>query len=186
MKQVRIAVGEMVWVDIDELHEFQGDLKELSIENYEKGKKSVLDLGFSFCPHAWESEGKLHLLDGHQRKRILKKMREEGYKIPKVPTIKVEARDYQEAKKKVLAGTSQYGEITNEGLYQFIHESEIDPASLQMSFRFPEIDLPKFNEAYFSEPEHVEFEARGSQEKDEGDFQKFDHTCPKCKFQFNG
>lgn len=182
---VKIAIGDKIMVDISELEDFQGELKELSVTNYEKAKASIMKHGFSFCPHIWKMKGKLYLLDGHQRWRTLNKMREEGFTVPKIPVIEVKANGFKEAKEKVLAAASQYGEITSEGLYQFLHESEIDPSTVEVTYNFPEIDMQKFQESYFTEPKHVEFQATGSKEIEEGEFSKFDHQCPKCGFNFN-
>lgn len=175
---VKIAIGEKIQVDINQLEDFQGELKELSSANYERAKASILKHGFSFCPHVWKAKGKLYLLDGHQRWRALTKMREEGFKVPKIPVIEVKANGFKDAKEKVLAAASQYGEITNEGLYQFLHESEIDHRTVEVTYNFPEIDMEKFNQAYFEEPKQVSFEASsGSTEIGE---EEFDGLCMKC------
>lgn len=184
-KQVRVAIGEKVNVEIEALEEFQGDLKDLTVENYEKAKKSIQDLGFSFTPHVWKCKNKLYLIDGHQRVRTLKKMKEEGFKIPKIPIVIVQASGLKEAKKKVLAGTAQYGEMTNEGLYQFMSENDIGFDEVDDTFRFPELDMEKFEESFFTDPKEVSFTANGSREIGEGEFSTFQHQCPKCGFNFD-
>jgi len=42
-------------LDIDEIEIFQGSLKSLSDQNYEKLKKSILELGFSAPFFIWET-----------------------------------------------------------------------------------------------------------------------------------
>ena len=164
----------MVYIHFTDLTPFQGNLKDLSIENYEKIKKSILDLDFSFVIHIWEDKGKNYILDGHQRLRALQSMSAEGYMIPKIPCVKVKAKSYKQAKKKVLAGTSQYGEMTSQGLYEFASEAEIDFNELQ-DFSFPEIDLDKFGE------EFVEKEEKEEKEKAE----KNPILCPNCGYDLN-
>lgn len=153
MKEVRVTVDakKVVLVDIDQLCEFQGNLKDLSVERYDKLKKQILKHGFSFMPHVWANEKKLYILDGHQRKRTLTKMREEGYKIPKIPVAPVMAPSFKEAKEIVLSGTSQFGEITDQGLYEFIAESGLDWRDVVRETQFPEIDFVDFVESHYGE-----------------------------------
>jgi hypothetical protein len=48
------------------------------------------------------------------------------------------------------------------------------------------IDMLGINNFKIDVSEKVSFDAKvGSKELDEGDFQHFDHTCPKCSFGFN-
>lgn len=152
MQTVHSAVDKMSHEDLDDLTDFQGSLKDLSVDNYEKLKVSIMKLGFSFAVHAWESpEGKLFILDGHQRIRTMKKMREDGFDIPKIPVVMVKANNFKEAKEKVLAGTSQYGEMTGQGLYEFIGESGLDWRDIVQENRFPEIEFTEFAEEFYGE-----------------------------------
>lgn len=138
---------------IDQLEPFQGNLKELSKENYEKLKKEILELGFSEPMSVWSHNGKFLLLNGHQRHRVLMQMKTEGFDVPKVPVNFVEAADVKEAKKKILALTSQYGEITKDGLYEFMNEADLAFPEIENSFRFPEIDFESFKDEFFQGPE---------------------------------
>lgn len=141
---------------IDQIEPFQGNLKDLSEENYKKLKKEILELGFSEPVSVWAHNNKFLLLNGHQRHRALLQMKKEGFEIPKIPVSFVEAKDIKEAKKKVLALTSQYGEITKQGLYEFMNEAEISMPELSDSFRFPEINLDVFKLEFFDNGEVVE------------------------------
>ena len=48
--------------------EFQGELKTLSKEAYQKLRKEIVDLGFVSPVHVWKGEdGKPRILDGHQK-----------------------------------------------------------------------------------------------------------------------
>lgn len=125
-------------VDIRDLTEFQGDLKTLSPDNAQKLRNQILDIGFSEPIAVWRSGGENYILNGHQRLSVLLGMEADGYDIPPIPVSYVEARSYGEAKRKVLALTSQYGEITHGGLDEFLAETDI--ADLD-DFRFPEIEM---------------------------------------------
>lgn len=132
---------------LEDLHEFQGELKELSDENYNKLKDEILDLGFSAPFFVWatvngEQRESLNLLDGHQRKKTLKKMSEEGITLPEsFPIVEVDAKSEKEAKRKVLAITSNYGRMTDKGLFSFADNAGIDMAEIADSFNFDAIDF---------------------------------------------
>lgn len=132
---------------LEDLNILQGNLKDLSEENYNKLKREILNHGFSEPPSVWFNEGKWWLLNGTQRTRVLTGMKAEGYFIPPIPVSIIEADDITQAKEKVLALTSQYGEITDTGLYEFMNESGIDLSYLD-DLRFPEIDLDEWREEY--------------------------------------
>jgi len=162
--QVRIECQGNDRLDISALEPFQGNLKNLSQKNYEKLKKDILTLGFSEPISVWKSD-KLYILNGHQRLRVLTKMREDGIEIPPIPVSFVEAKDKKEAKKKVLALASQFGEVSSDGLYEFLELSEIDFKEIEDMTAFPEIDLGNF-ESEFYDNESFEQDNEDKQESD--------------------
>jgi hypothetical protein len=78
-------------------------------------------------------------------------MVEDGYHCPALPVNWVEAKDENEAKRKVLALTSQYGKMETQGLYEFISESDISVDDIEESFHFPEIKLDDFRAEYYED-----------------------------------
>lgn len=185
--KVSIACEGAAVVDIDDLTELQGNLKVLPEEQYQKLKKSIIELGFSFPVQSWKSGGKKYILDATQRTRTLKRMRDEdGYEIPPLPVIWVSAKDRKEAVRKLLAAASQYGQVTPDGLHELITHFKLDIEELRMDMSFPEIKMDSFIEAYWPEEKTVSFKAKvGSKEMSEADFQDFDHQCPKCGFSWS-
>ena len=131
---------------IDEIKEFQGNLKDLSDQNFEKLKKEILELGFCEPISIWKG----NICNGHQRLKVLKKMQEDGYLIPKIPVNIIKAKDKKEAKKIVLALTSQYGQITEEGLFNFMQDADILLDEVKESFNFNEIDMESFEDNFFN------------------------------------
>ena len=111
---------------IDRLMEFQGNLKRLTQKNREKLMASILEKGFIAPIFVWDDAGEYRLLDGHQRLKTLLWMRERGWDIPMLPVDIIEADDEQDAKKKLLAITSQYGEFTTDGYAEFINDIEVE------------------------------------------------------------
>lgn len=148
---VRVTCTGSRSIPLSELLDFQGDLKSLSEQSYQKLKKEILLHGMSFTIHAWSHKGKTYIIDGHQRVRSLRRMEAEGIKIPLIPISDVQASSWKEAKQKVLAGASQYGQVERDGLYQFLHESEIEFSEVNSLCEFPEIDLPIFHAEFYQE-----------------------------------
>lgn len=142
-KSVHIACLGADVASLDEFVELQGDLKSLSKENYEALKTEIIEQGFSFPPNVWFHDGKKYLLDGHQRVRVLRRMREEGFTIPPIPFSVVEANSMDQAKIKLLGAASQYGKTEEKGLAAFISDLQIAPLKLK-AFPLPQINMAKF------------------------------------------
>ena len=123
--QVQIKCTGSFAAKINDLKPMQGDLKELSEENYELLKKNILKNGFCFPFSIWEKKTKTRtenmLVDGHQRLTALIVMREEGIELPdKFPCIKVQAKTKKQAMSLILAASSNYGTMTKLGLESFM------------------------------------------------------------------
>lgn len=138
-------------VSIDKLNPFQGNLKDLSESNYKKLRKQILDNGFAEPFSVWENEGSIYILNGHQRHREIMKMKEEGINIPDLPCNFIRCANKKEAKKMILALTSQYGNMTEDGLYEFLEESGIGFEEMRDSFNFPEINMEDFGAGYYGD-----------------------------------
>jgi len=185
-KSISLAYIKTEYHRLEELQEFQGSLKELSKDNAEKLWRQMVETGFSDPFKVWEDpDGKLNLLDGHQRRRILLAKKSDGTEIvipDKFPCDYIQCRDKHEAKIRVLQFISQYGKVTDEGLYEFMVENELDPDLLKLDFDLPNLNTDQFIEGYFGD---VDLENSGddSRDKDPGGQQMV--ICPKCGLKFN-
>jgi ParB-like chromosome segregation protein Spo0J len=125
-------------------------LKELSKENYLKLKASILEFGIISPIHLWRDlNGVMQCIDGTQRLKTFEAMENEGYAIPPVPCVIVEAATEREAKKILLTLVSQYGKLTDEGLYEYVVKNEIDLKWLDETIAPPEVDLNEFINSHF-------------------------------------
>lgn len=149
-QEIQIKCEGSDLIELDSLTNFQGKLKSLSESAYKRLKHSILTLGFSFPVAAWKYRNKTFILDAHQRVLALKRMRDEGYVIPKLPVVYIEAKDQQEAARKVLAATSQYGEVEYTGLKSFADEFKLELPEIEESFKFPEINFDTLKLNYFN------------------------------------
>lgn len=118
---------------LEELTEFQGNLKER--DNVDVGKiiKSIRKHGFSFPFFVWNHDAINHVLDGHGRLLAIKQMAQEGENIPDLPIVYVDCKDEADAKELLLKLNSQYGKMTAESVLEFIGDIDLD---------FEEIALP--------------------------------------------
>ena len=149
---MKITYIKTEYCNIDDLNEFQGELKKLTKENFNKLWKSIQESGFSEPFVVWQDKKKeIWVLGGNQRLRVLTERKKEGEEIPLVPCNFVKLESRRAAKKLLLALASQYGEVTEEGLYKYAMENEFDIDFLKDNYSFPGIDLDEFDQEYFED-----------------------------------
>ena len=119
-------------LSLDEITEFQGGLKARSPEEVGKIIKSLKKYGFAFPFFIWKESGKNWCLDGHGRLLSLKKMRQDGEKIPPLPVVYVKAKDEGEARNLLLRLNSQYGRMTADSVREFANGFDVDFTELQL------------------------------------------------------
>jgi len=153
--KIRIECEGAKNLPLESLLPTQDQLKELSQDNYAKLKNEILSEGFSFPFFVWQHNNENRILDGHHRRLVLIKMREEGYEIPELPCAIVKANNEKEAARKLLAVTSQYAKITDQGLYEFMNKFDIDMSEIKDRFEFSDIDLDAFEDNFFAEVEQL-------------------------------
>lgn len=129
---------------LDDLTEFQGNLKER--DNVDIGKiiKSIKKHGFSFPFFVWNHDAINHVLDGHGRLLALQQMVAHGENIPELPIVYVDCRDEADAKELLLKLNSQYGKMTAESIKDFLGDLQIDFTELAIPDGF--LDLSTLEE----------------------------------------
>lgn len=133
MKDIRVTCHAADVLPVDSLVEFQGNLKTISRENLDKLKRSILRHGFSAPIFVWRGSDN-HILDGHQRLRALLEFRQEGYNLPLLPVVFIDAEDEKEAKEKLLYITSQYGDFDKNGFWDFASGLDFDDVRIEGFF----------------------------------------------------
>lgn len=133
IKTISIKCETKDTLELAELTELQGGLKERTDIDYDKIKLSIIKFGFSFPLFVWKSSKTNYLLDGHGRFETLCKLQKEGYIIPPLPVVYITAKNKTEAKQKLLRLNSTYGKMTKESVLEFAEDLEIN---------FDEISLP--------------------------------------------
>jgi DNA modification methylase len=133
IKTISIKCETSEKLEIAEMTEMQGGLKERTDIDYDKIKLSICKFGFSFPFFIWKSGNKNYLIDGHGRFATLCKMQKDGYIIPPLPVVYIQCKNKTEAKQKLLRLNSQYGKMTKESVLTFAEDIDLN---------FDEIALP--------------------------------------------
>ena len=113
-------------LELSQLVEFQGNLKERTDADFEKIAKSIKKHGFAFPFFVWKHDGINHVLDGHGRIGALKRMVAQGEHLPPLPVVYVNAKDEADAKELLLKLNSHYGKMTAESVRDFLGDLQID------------------------------------------------------------
>ncbi len=124
-----------------------GYLVELKPDNFEKLKRLIIEKGFRFPVYVWNDK----ILDGHQRLFVLNHLIEkEGYSFPHdVPVCDIEAEDEKEAKHLILIARSEFGDTSEQGLFEFLESSQIFFTDVKFDLELPGIDVDKFETKFY-------------------------------------
>lgn len=169
--EIKDKVGNLVYKPLSSLKAFQGGLKELPPEEYEKLKNSFLANGNIAPFYVWKD----NLLDGHQRLYTLSKLQEAGVEMPeKYPCVEIQATSLKQAKKYVLLYVSQHGVISKQGLSDYLREADLwdELIDLKEELVLPGINLEEFEEGYLIDEPATEKE--GDEEAEPK------NECPEC------
>ena len=128
-------------LELDELSDFQGNLKERGDADFEKIQKSIRKHGFSFPFFVWKKGKTNWVLDGHGRLGALRRMAAGGEAIPPLPVVYVKCKDEAEAKEILLKLNSQYGKMTAESVKDFLGDLEIDFEDLALPGGFLDLKV---------------------------------------------
>ncbi len=174
MAEIAIKANGAEFAQLDWLVIIQDSLKELSEENYTKLHDLIVTKGFDSPIQVWRdpADSSLKVLDGTQRVRVLKKLRDEGYTIPLLPVDVILADNLKDARERLLTKVSVYGKVTEEGLYEFTNfeDAIIEPDFAEL-LDIPGIDLNNND---------VEDKTSG----EPGNKQPQLVQCPQCQTQF--
>lgn len=120
-KMIRVECKGATTLPLDRIVPLQGDLKTISPDKLRKLKSSIIEYGISSPTQVWvDPNGTFYMLDGHQRLIAFEALQKEGWTIPEIPVVFVEAKDIDEAREKLLVATSAYGEFSASGVERYI------------------------------------------------------------------
>lgn len=146
--------------------------KEITKKQMEKLKASILNNDFIETFKVTEFDGKVYCLDGYHRCLALSELSAEGYQVPEEFTANfIQCKDMKDAAKKVLVYSSIYASVTDEGLYEFSHDFNIDFESVKCEIEIPSLNLNRYELGYVNDDI-----AGGNGASDEKE------VCPNCGY----
>ena len=145
-KHIEIRCTGSKTVPYESLKPFQGNLKEMNLDDADKLRAEISERGWIAPVFVWGDQ----IMDGHGRLFVLGQMLEDGYTIDDIPVAEIHAKDETEAAKILLAINSHYQKITDEGLYEFVNKYKIEPLDLD-NFEFPDIDMSQFRHFFLND-----------------------------------
>lgn len=150
--EIKIKCKGSTTLHYRDLLAYQGNLKTMSTENYNRLRNNILNNGFAFAISVWLSPDGNKILDGHHRLYVIRKMvEEEGYSVGKLPVVEIQADSELHAKRLVLAGSSTYASIDKQGLYEWMSGMDMDIQELVEDYSLPELDVPSFEQEFFND-----------------------------------
>ena len=132
--KVDITCNTGDFLELGQLTKFQGKLKFRDEQDIDKVKKSILKYGFSFPFFVWKNKNWNYILDGHGRELALSELKKEGYEIPPLPVVYIQAENEGDAKEKLLRVNSRFGDITNNTFVGFSKGLNFDFKSIDIRF----------------------------------------------------
>jgi len=125
-------LSKLQTADFELFQELQGDFKITTPEKIDKLKTRIVNAGFKYAFQVWkDTEGLLWIIDAHHRRRALKELHDEGYEIPEIPYLLIQARDKKEAVQEIAFANSHYSEINPEAT--IFEEYEITEDDLELA-----------------------------------------------------
>lgn len=178
MKKIKVTCTGADVEPLGQLLPFQGDLKRLTPENLVRLETSLIKHGFNSPVHIWVKGKQRMVLDGHQRLVALRSLAVKGYEVPTdIPVNYIEAANEKAAKEILLTKVAQYGQVTEQGLYAFMSESQLDVAYTRDHLPLPGIDFHRFEKQFVRPEPAAQVEKKTKQST-------MVHTCPNCGTQF--
>lgn len=105
-------LGKLPTINYQALVELQKDFKKPILDSdLKKLKNSLVKHGIFVPRFVWKNKELFYIMDGHQTKTALESLERDGWTIPEIPYVQVEALDKIDAAKKLLQINSQYAKI---------------------------------------------------------------------------
>ena len=102
-------LGNLPTAPLDSFLELQEDFKVSDPDKSSKLQMLIITRGFKYAFKAWrDAEGKLWIIDAHQRRKALLALRKAGFEIPEIPYEPIQAADKKEAVEEIAAYNSEF------------------------------------------------------------------------------
>lgn len=171
-KQIINKVTNCQTLDWKILQTFEfNTLKDNKERNVKKLTNSIINQGFSFPFHIWADHK--YIIDGTGRFLALTQLEKQGYNIPLLPVVEIQADTLKQAKALVLSASSQHGQISQTSLGDFTSiDFELEELKILQAEIFEIRELDFMFETLESEGEE---NPKASEDADQNQL-----LCPHC------
>lgn len=102
-------LGGLPTAPLDSFFELQEDFKKSDPDKLSKLQMLIITRGFKYAFKAWKDpDGKLWIIDAHQRRKALIALQKAGFTIPEIPYEPIFAIDKKEAVEEIAAYNSEF------------------------------------------------------------------------------
>lgn len=104
-------LGNLPTAPLDSFIELQEDFKIPDADKLSKLQMLIITRGFKYSFKVWkDSDGKLWIIDAHQRRKALLGLRSYGFTIPEIPYEEIQASNKREAVEEIAAYNSEFAQ----------------------------------------------------------------------------
>ena len=104
-------LGNLPTAPLDSFIELQEDFKKPDADKLSKLQMLIITRGFKYSFIVWKDpDGKLWIIDAHQRRKALLRLRSYGFRIPEIPYEEIQASNKREAVEEIAAYNSEFAE----------------------------------------------------------------------------
>ncbi len=178
MRQIQVFnLGKLPTADFEDFIELQEDFKISDNDKITALQMLIIERGFKYAFTAWQDvDGKLYIIDAHQRKKALKGLRQRGWDIPPIPYQPIQAASKKEAVEEIAAFNSSFATINQNTL--LFEKFEIDSSTLD-TFSLPFNPIAFEVSAPTAEIDYNAMSASSAEEIEEVDVPVLDETISK-------
>lgn len=151
-------LGGLPTAPLDSFLELQEDFKKSDPDKLSKLQMLIITRGFKYAFKAWQDpDGKLWIIDAHQRRKALLSLRKSGFTIPEIPYEPIFATDKKEAVEEIAAYNSEFATKNPDTL--LFKKYNIDTDTLQrfnLGYEVKAIDFGQTSPLFTGAPDSQE------------------------------
>ena len=151
-------LGNLPTAPLDSFLELQEDFKVSDPDKSSKLQMLIITRGFKYAFKAWrDAEGKLWIIDAHQRRKALLALRKAGFEIPEIPYEPIQAVDKKEAVEEIAAYNSEFATKNPDTL--LFKKYDIDSETMErfnLGYEVKALDFGEIKPLFTQEKESTE------------------------------
>lgn len=144
-------LGGLPTAPLDAFNELQEDFKIPDPDKLSKLQMLIITRGFKYAFKAWKDpDGKLWIIDAHQRRKALLALRKSGFLIPEIPYEPIYAEDKKEAVEEIAAYNSEFAKRNPDTL--LFKKYNIDSGTMErfnLNYEVKTLDLSASRDSLF-------------------------------------